>query len=96
MDIQGIARKIRAGLWLNYDEIIYLLDQFEHLDKIAQDSIQRLVDKDRLIATLQARLSAKDEEHEADQDEIHRLENRIDSMWGIWGDAGKGRRVYLG
>lgn len=96
MNIQEVAKKIRAGLWLNYDEIMYLLDQYEQLDKEAQDSIHKLADKDKLITNLQSELASAHEEHKADQEDIHRLENRIDSMWGIWGDAGKGRHVHLG
>jgi chromosome segregation ATPase len=96
MSIQEIARKIRAGLWINYDEIVFLLDQYEQLDKTAQDAVQRLIDRDKLIEALQAQLSDRDQQHKEDQEDIYRLQDRIDSTWGIWGDVGKGRRVYLG
>lgn len=98
--ILEIVRKVEAGLEISKHEL-FLLSQNNRVlieDKSASDrkieeyklQIAMLESSDaaqkREIATLRASLAAETEAN-------YRLQDRIDSTWGIWGDAGKGRYV---
>jgi hypothetical protein len=96
MKLEEIAAKIKTGLWINLQEMLYVLERYEQLDELTQKLLRQLTEQGKYIDSLEAKIAAMDEQHKVDQEDIHRLENRIDSMWGIWSDAGKGRHVYLG
>jgi peptidoglycan hydrolase CwlO-like protein len=96
MKLEEIAAKIKARVWINHEEMLFVLERYEQLDDAAQKLVRELAELRKYIDSLEAKLETMNKQHQADQEDIHRLENRIDSMWGIWGDAGKGRHVHLG
>jgi uncharacterized coiled-coil protein SlyX len=98
--ILAIVRKVEADLDISDQELLLLAQNNRILIHHKDASDRRIEELEQELAAVKARNVSQDntiqrlekalaEEKEAN----YRLQDRIDSTWGIWGDAGKGRYV---
>jgi septal ring factor EnvC (AmiA/AmiB activator) len=101
--ILAIVSKVEAGLDITDHELLILAQNNRILIQNKHESDRRIEELQQQMAALEARNESLDktkqmlEKELAEEEERNnKLQDRIDSIWGIWGDTGKGWRVNLG